>query len=128
MIPFPPPLLGCCYYHCFCFTHPPTHSLAHSPTHSLTHSLSHSLLRTTSAGIANTMDLPERLLPRVVSRLGLGRVVFKPYTRQQIVTILTARLQGLPGAFVASDNELIRCDVGCQMCASISRLTWPAAM
>ncbi len=47
-------------------------------------------------GIANTMDLPERLLPKVASRLGLGRVVFKPYTRDQIGTILTARLQGLP--------------------------------
>lgn len=44
------------------------------------------------------MDLPERLLPKVVSRLGLGRVVFKPYTREQITTILEARLAGLPGA------------------------------
>eukprot|EP01083_Nonionella_stella_P060267 157475_1 len=34
-------------------------------------------------GIANTMDLPERLLPRVSSRLGTQRVVFKPYARHQ---------------------------------------------
>ena len=39
-------------------------------------------------GIANTMDLPERLLPKVLSRLGLARVVFAPYTRDQIRTIL----------------------------------------
>ena len=30
-------------------------------------------------GIANTMDLPERLLPKIHSRLGLGRIVFAPY-------------------------------------------------
>ena len=42
------------------------------------------------------MDLPERLLPKVASRLGLGRVVFKPYTREQITAILSARLRGLP--------------------------------
>lgn len=39
-------------------------------------------------GIANTMDLPERLLPKVLSRLGLARVVFSPYTRDQIRTII----------------------------------------
>eukprot|EP00946_MAST-07B_sp_MAST-7B-sp1_P001819 g1819.t1 len=31
-------------------------------------------------GIANTMDLPERLLPRISSRMGLERVKFKGYT------------------------------------------------
>ena len=46
-------------------------------------------------GIANTMDLPERLLPRVHSRLGLKRIVFTPYTRDQIVDIVRARLEGL---------------------------------
>ena len=35
--------------------------------------------------IANTMDLPERvMLKRVSSRLGLTRVVFKPYTFTQL--------------------------------------------
>ena len=48
-------------------------------------------------GIANTMDLPERLLPKVHSRLGMGRIVFQPYTKDQISTIVTARLEGLPG-------------------------------
>ena len=49
-------------------------------------------------GVANTMDLPERLLPKVHSRLGMGRIVFKPYTKDQITTIVSARLEGLPGA------------------------------
>ena len=44
-------------------------------------------------GISNTLDLSDRLIPRVRSRLGLGRVSFAPYTRQQLQVILTARLQ-----------------------------------
>lgn len=48
-------------------------------------------------GIANTMDLPERMSSRVLSRLqagrGLERMVFTPYTFVQITEILTERLQ-----------------------------------
>lgn len=43
-------------------------------------------------GIANTMDLPERLLPRISSRMGLERVIFPGYTVSQIETIMKARL------------------------------------
>jgi Cdc6-like AAA superfamily ATPase len=43
-------------------------------------------------GIANTMDMPERLLPKVQSRLGLARVTFQPYTGTQLETILRSRL------------------------------------
>ncbi len=43
-------------------------------------------------GIANTMDLPERLLPRIHSRLGLERVIFQGYTVSQIETIMKTRL------------------------------------
>ena len=46
-------------------------------------------------GIANTMDLPERLLPRIQSRLGEGRVMFAPYNRTQIEKIVEQRLQGI---------------------------------
>ncbi|THD21977.1 Origin recognition complex subunit 1 [Fasciola hepatica] len=43
--------------------------------------------------IANTMDLPERLLhPRVASRLGMTRLTFAPYSHQQLVQIVRARL------------------------------------
>lgn len=43
--------------------------------------------------IANTMDLPERvLMGRVTSRLGLTRLTFQPYTHKQLQEIVTARL------------------------------------
>ncbi|KAI9296147.1 P-loop containing nucleoside triphosphate hydrolase protein, partial [Neoconidiobolus thromboides FSU 785] len=43
--------------------------------------------------IANTMDLPERLLEnKVASRLGLTRVLFNPYTFQQLQIIIQHRL------------------------------------
>jgi len=42
--------------------------------------------------ISNTMDLPERLLPRVASRFEIIRVDFWPYNRDQIQSILMARL------------------------------------
>ncbi|KAF5275085.1 hypothetical protein FQA39_LY07022 [Lamprigera yunnana] len=45
--------------------------------------------------IANTMDLPERLLlGRVTSRLGLTRLTFQPYTHKQLQEIVTTRLLG----------------------------------
>jgi len=44
------------------------------------------------AAISNTMDLPERLLPRVSSRFGLVRVSFQPYNKEQINEILSQRL------------------------------------
>jgi origin recognition complex subunit 1 len=43
--------------------------------------------------IANTMDMPERLLPRLASRAGVRRLVFAPYTFQQLQTVLAARLR-----------------------------------
>lgn len=56
-------------------------------------------VRTTTAvividrlGIANTMDLPERVLPRIASRLGLNRLVYAPYTSAQLMTILDSVL------------------------------------
>lgn len=43
--------------------------------------------------IANTMDLPERLLmSKVTSRLGLTRLTFQPYTFQQLQEIIMARV------------------------------------
>jgi len=46
------------------------------------------------AAISNTMDLPERLLPRVASRFHIERVDFEPYTKVQIYDILVNRLRG----------------------------------
>ena len=40
-------------------------------------------------GISNTIDLPERILSlRSISRLSMNRVLFKPYSREQIATII----------------------------------------
>lgn len=50
--------------------------------------------------IANTLDLPERLLlPRIQSRLGEGRVMFPSYTHEQIQQIVQARLVGIENVF-----------------------------
>merc|ERR1719369_2463242 len=46
--------------------------------------------------IANTMDLPERvMINRVSSRLGLTRQTFQPYNHTQLQTIVASRLEGL---------------------------------
>ncbi|CAN1263803.1 Origin of replication complex subunit 1A [Linum perenne] len=46
-------------------------------------------------GIANTMDLPEKLLPRISSRLGIQRLCFGPYNYQQLQEIISSRLKGI---------------------------------
>ncbi|XP_074579369.1 LOW QUALITY PROTEIN: origin of replication complex subunit 1-like [Curcuma longa] len=46
-------------------------------------------------GIANTMNLPEKLLPRISSRMGIQRLCFLPYTHQQLQEIISSRLNGL---------------------------------
>ena len=56
----------------------------------------------TIIGIANTMDLPERLHPRIGSRLAGNRIVFHPYQRDQLVTIMRTRL----GGSVFADNAI----------------------
>ncbi|KAK9735980.1 hypothetical protein RND81_04G242800 [Saponaria officinalis] len=45
--------------------------------------------------IANTMDLPEKLLPRISSRMGIHRICFGPYTYQQLQEIIMSRLKGI---------------------------------
>ncbi|TMW44994.1 hypothetical protein DOY81_009926 [Sarcophaga bullata] len=53
--------------------------------------------------IANTMDLPERLLMgKVTSRLGLTRLTFQPYTHKQLQEIVTCRRK------VAAFLEMLR--------------------
>lgn len=59
-------------------------------------------------GIANTMDLPERLNKRSLSRLGgqqLMRIAFKAYTHEQINDILADRLKNLDGVFDAKSLQ-----------------------
>ena len=44
-------------------------------------------------GIANTINLPERLLPRVQSRMGMVRVTFTAYNVGQMKSIISTRLK-----------------------------------
>ncbi|UZJ55363.1 hypothetical protein CBS101457_004683 [Exobasidium rhododendri] len=54
--------------------------------------------------VANTMDLPERILnPKVASRLGMTRIIFKPYNDKQLVEIVHSRL-GM-GAFKSNGRR-----------------------
>ncbi|KAK4780084.1 hypothetical protein SAY87_016190 [Trapa incisa] len=46
-------------------------------------------------GIANTMDLPEKLLPKISSRMGIQRLCFGPYNYQQLQEIICSRLEGI---------------------------------
>lgn len=46
-------------------------------------------------GIANTMDLPEKLLPRISSRMGIQRLCFGPYNHTQLQEIISTRLNGI---------------------------------
>lgn len=41
------------------------------------------------------MDLPEKLLPRISSRMGIHRLCFGPYTYQQLQEIILSRLKGI---------------------------------
>ncbi|WCJ36901.1 origin recognition complex 1 [Euphorbia peplus] len=54
-------------------------------------------------GIANTMDLPEKLLPRISSRMGIQRLCFGPYKYQQLQEIISSRLKGID----AFENQAI---------------------
>ena len=46
--------------------------------------------------VANTMNLPERIMMnRVSSRLGLTRMTFQPYTFKQLEQIVLSRMNGL---------------------------------
>eukprot|EP00794_Sanderia_malayensis_P008152 gene8151-9024_t len=57
--------------------------------------------------IANTMDLPERvMLNRISSRLGLTRMTFQPYTFRQLQEIVYSRIKGIE-AFEEDAMELI---------------------
>lgn len=59
-----------------------------------THKASHLVVIT----IANTMDLPERvLMSRVTSRLGLTRLTFSPYDHIQLMEIVKTRLKDMEG-------------------------------
>lgn len=57
--------------------------------------------------IANTMDLPERVLKlKVASRLGLTRITFQPYSFKQLQEVVMTRLSG-SNCFMADAVQLV---------------------
>lgn len=67
----------------------------------------HKEARLVVLAIANTMDLPERIMMnRVASRLGFTRMSFQPYTYRQLQQILMSRLKHLK-AFEVDAIQLV---------------------
>lgn len=78
----------------------------------------HKKSRLVVIGIANTLDVPERMLPRIASRLGSNRVSFAPYSWEQLKKIVTSRLESVEGcseAYAPSTLDLI-----CRKVASVN--------
>lgn len=46
-------------------------------------------------GIANTINLCEKLKPQTVSRMGCYGIIFRGYDKNQLVKIILGRLQGV---------------------------------
>jgi len=66
--------------------------------------------------IANSMDLPEKLMiNRVSSRLGLTRLSFHPYSYKELEAIVESRLSGLSDVFDGDALQLI-----CRKVAAVS--------
>ncbi|XP_069128426.1 origin recognition complex subunit 1-like [Argopecten irradians] len=66
---------------------------------------SHPHARLVVLAVANTMDLPERIMmKRVSSRLGLTRMTFQPYTFRQLQEIVVSRMKSLK----AFDDDAIQ--------------------
>jgi Cdc6-like AAA superfamily ATPase len=64
--------------------------------------------------ISNTLDLPERLMHKIVSRIGTERLSFKPYNREDLIKILSVKLSNIS---IYSNEALKYC---CMKVASVS--------
>jgi Cdc6-like AAA superfamily ATPase len=42
--------------------------------------------------ISNTLDLPEKLMPKISSRMGNNRLSFKPYQKDELIKILSVKI------------------------------------
>lgn len=76
-------------------------------------------------GIANTMDLPERLHARIGSRLAGSRVVFHPYQREDLEVIMRTRLEGCPifekNAVTLAARKVANCSGDVRRCLELCR-------
>lgn len=60
--------------------------------------------------ISNTMNLPEKMIPRIGSRLGVNRLTFPPYTSDELKIILAG--------YIKSQDEVIYDDGALRLCAA----------
>lgn len=67
------------------------------------------------------MDLPEKLLPRISSRMGIQRLCFGPYNYQQLQEIISSRLKGID-AFEKQAIEFASRKVSCMLLIFITSL------
>lgn len=76
-------------------------------------------------GIANTMDLPERLHPRIGSRLAGAKVVFHPYQRDHLEQIMKSRLQDSQlfeeNAVILAARKVANCSGDVRRCLELCR-------
>ncbi|KAF9559279.1 P-loop containing nucleoside triphosphate hydrolase protein [Agrocybe pediades] len=81
--------------------------------------------------VANTMDLPERVMTgRVRSRLGMTRINFQPYTREQLEKIVEARLTSVKESLIEDEghaSDVVISNDAIRMAAvTVSRITGDA--
>jgi origin recognition complex subunit 1 len=58
-------------------------------------------------GVSNTLNLPERLHPRVQSRIGSKRIFFKAYSVNETVAILNSKIQQASPNYAVFDSDAI---------------------
>jgi origin recognition complex subunit 1 len=58
-------------------------------------------------GVSNTLNLPERLHPRVQSRIGSKRIFFKSYSVNETVAILNTKLRQASPSYKVFDQDAI---------------------
>ena len=75
--------------------------------------------------IANTMDLPERLHLRIGSRLAGNRLLFRPYNREQLETIMKARIKNISSfednAITLIARKVANCSGDLRRCLELCR-------
>ncbi|KAH7649370.1 ORC CDC6 like AAA+ ATpase [Cryptosporidium bovis] len=66
--------------------------------------------------ISNTMDLPEKLIPRCTSRCGYARINFSPFSVNDMIKILESRL-GILNENEDGNNKSVFCSKAIEFCA-----------
>ncbi|KAH8739507.1 hypothetical protein FG386_002823 [Cryptosporidium ryanae] len=67
--------------------------------------------------ISNTMDLPEKLIPRCTSRCGYARVNFSPFSVNEMIKILETRVGIIDEEDKKNKNKSVFCPKAIEFCA-----------